>query len=118
MRKIAREPAIIVTLLATIVRTLVAHFIHPGADEQAWVDAAVTAAGGLIVAVWVRHEGQVPAILGFVQAVIALAVGFGFQIDAAQQAAVMSIIGGLAALFVRQHVVAPVPPNPEVLTRR
>lgn len=118
MGKIAREPAIVVTLLATIVRVLVAHFVHPDADVQAWVDAAVTAAGGLIVAVWVRHEGQVPAILGFVQAVIALAIGFGFSIDAAQQAAIMSIVGGLAALFVRQHVVAPVPANPEVLARR
>lgn len=116
--KIAREPAVLVTLLATIARVLIAHFVHPAPDTQAWVDAAVTAAGGLIVAVWVRHEGQLPALLGFVQAVLALGVGFGFHISAEQQAAVMSIVGGLAALFVRQHVVAPVPPSPEILARK
>lgn len=118
MGKIAREPAILITLLATIVRVLVAHFVNPSPDTQAWVDAAVTAAGGLIVALRVKHEGQVPALLGFVQAVLALGVGFGFNLTPDAQAAIMSVVGGLAALFIRTQVVASVPPNPQVLARK
>lgn len=105
--QITREPALLITLLATIVRVLVAHFVVTTPAAQTWVNAVVTAAGGLVVAVWVKHNGQVPAILGFVQAVLALAVGFGFALSPGEQAAIMSIVGGLAALFVRQHVIAP-----------
>lgn len=113
MRKlIIGQPAIVMTLVATIIRLCVSHFVSTTATEQAWVNAVVTAGAGLIVAVWVKHNGQTPALLGFVQAALALGVGFGFHISADQQAAIMSIIGGAASLFVWKSVVAPGSPVP------
>lgn len=113
MRKlIIGQPAIVMTLVATIVRLCVAHFVSTTPTEQAWVNAVVTAAAGLIAAVWVNHNGQVPALLGFVQAVLALGVGFGFHLSADQQAAIMSIIGGAASLFVWKSVIAPASDTP------
>lgn len=118
MGKIARDPAILLTLIATIVRLAVAHFIDPTPDQQTIADALITAVAGFVVAFFVQHEKQVPALLGLVQAAIAVAINMGFNIDAATQAAIMSVVGGLAALFVRTQVVAPVPAHPEVLGRR
>jgi hypothetical protein len=108
MRKfITGEPAIVMTIVATVIRLCVAHFVSTTATEQAWVNAVVTAGAGLIAAVWVNHNRQVPALVGFAQALLALGVGFGFHLTADQQAAILSIIGGAAALFIRTQVVAP-----------
>lgn len=106
---LVREPAIILTLVATVVRLLTAHWLNVSPDTQAVVNAFVTAASGVVVAIWVKHNGAVPALLGFVQAALALGVGFGWNISAGQQALIMSILGSLAALFVRTQVVAPGP---------
>src|SRR5258708_35318924 len=90
-----REPAIILTLVATVVRLLTAHWLDVSPDTQAVVNAFVTAASGVIVALWVKHNGAVPALLGFVQAALALGVGFGWNITARQQAIVMRLLRGL-----------------------
>lgn len=108
--KLGRDPALYLTAFATVVRLVAAFFIDLSPDQQAWLNAVATAVAGLVVAFIVRRDGQVPAILGFVQAVIALAVGFGADLSAEQQAVVMSLIGALAAAFVRTQVVAPVGP--------
>lgn len=109
MNKFLREPALILSLVATAVRLVSAFFIDVSPDQQAWINAAATAVLGLLVAAFVAHEGQVPAILGAIQALLALAVGFGLHWDAEQQAIFMSFVGTLAAFFVRSKVVAKVP---------
>lgn len=111
MLKISREPALYLTLSATVVRLLAAFVIHLTDGQQAVLNAAATAIAGLIVALWVKRDGQVAAILGVVQAVLALAVGFGADISAEGQAVIMSFVGAAAALFVRTQVTAPVPPD-------
>jgi hypothetical protein len=112
-----REPAIILTLVATVVRLLTAHWLKVSPDTQAVVNAFVTAGAGLIVAVWVKHNGAVPALLGFVQAALALGVGSGWNLSADRQALIMSVLGGIAALFARTQVVAPGTPPPLVAGR-
>lgn len=104
--KLLREPALLLTLVASAVRLISAFFVDVSAEQQAWINAAATALLSLVVAIWVRREGQVPALLGAVQAVLALAVGYGLNWDAEQQAIFMSFIGGAAALFTRTQVVA------------
>jgi hypothetical protein len=114
---IVGEPAIIMTIVATLIRLGAAHFINTTAEQQTWVNAVVTAGAGLVSAVWVTHNKQVPALIGFAQALIALGVGFGFHISADAEAAILSIIGGIAALFIRTQVVAP-GSDPAVLAAR
>jgi hypothetical protein len=103
-----REPALWLFLVASVIRLVSAFFVELSPDQQAWLNAAATGICSLIVAVIVRKEGQVPAILGAVQALLALAVGFGLDWSAEQQAIFMSFVGGIAAMFVRTQVVAPV----------
>lgn len=102
-----REPAVWLTLIATAIRLLGAFVIDLSDGQQAILNAAAAAGAALIVAVMVR-DGQVAAILGFAQALLALAVGFGLHIDADHQAVIMSFVGGIVAMFVRTQVTAPV----------
>lgn len=107
--RLSREPALYLTLFATLVRLLGAFAIHLSDGQQAVLNAAATAIAGLIVALWVRRDGQVAALLGVVQAVLALAVGFGADLSAEAQAIIMSFVGAAAAVVVRTQVTAPVP---------
>jgi hypothetical protein len=103
-----REPAVFLTLFATAVRFLAAFVLDLTDGQQALLNAAATAAAGLIVAN-VVGDGLVAGILGVAQALLALAVGFGLHIDAEHQAVIMSLVGGVVAMFVRTQVVARVP---------
>lgn len=109
--RLSRDPAIYVSLFATALRLAAAFWIHLTDGQQAVLNAAVTAIAGLIVAFWVARDGQVPAILGVAQALLALAIGFGLNVSAENQAVVMSLVGLVVAAFVRTQVVAPVSPS-------
>jgi hypothetical protein len=104
-----REPALLLTFVATAIRLISAFFFELSGDQQAWLNAAATAILSAVVAIWVSKEGQVPAILGAIQAVLALAVGLGLHWSAEQQAVFMSFVGTIAAFYTRTQVVAPSP---------
>lgn len=107
--RLSREPALYLTLAATIIRLLAAFVVDLTPDQQAVLNATATAVAGLVVALWVTRDGQVAALLGVVQAILALAVGFGADLSAEAQAVIMSFVGAAAAMFVRQQVEAPTP---------
>jgi hypothetical protein len=104
-----REPAVVLTVIATGVRLIAAFAFELSTEQQSALNAIIAAGFGLIIAFKVK-DGQLPAILGIVQAMIALAIGFGLDIAAEHQALIMSFVGTAVALFVRTQVVAPVPP--------
>jgi len=107
-----REPAVYLTLFATAVRLLGAFVIDLTGEQQAVLNALATAVAALIVAFMV-HDGQVAAILGVAQALLALAVGFGLHIDADHQAVIMSFVGAAVAMFVRTQVSPTMPALPK-----
>lgn len=106
--KLSRDPALWLTAFATAIRLFSAFVIDLSPDQQAVLNAAVTAIAGLIVAIVVKRDKQIPAALGVIQALLALAVGFGAHLSADQQALIMSFVGAAAAAFTRTQVVAPV----------
>lgn len=106
--KLARDPALWLFLVATGVRLFSAFVIQVDDDTQALINALATAVASALVALIVRRDGQVPALLGVAQALLALAVGLGLHVSAENQALIMSFVGGLAAAFVRTQVTAPV----------
>jgi hypothetical protein len=106
--KLSRDPALWLTLFATAVRLFAAFILKISDEQQAVLNAAATAVASLIVAVWVRRDGQVAAILGVAQALLALAIGFGLDVSAEGQAVIMSFVGAVAAAFIRTQVAAPV----------
>ena len=111
MFRLSRDPAIFLSLFATAVRLASAFWFHVSDEQQAVVNAVATAIAGLAVALWVRRDGQVPAILGVAQALLALAVGFGLNLSGELQATLMSFVGLALAAFVRTQVTAPVSPE-------
>jgi hypothetical protein len=106
--KLSRDPAFYVMLAATLIRLLAAFVVEISADQQTWLNAAVAAVGGVVIAVWVKRDGQIAALTGLASALLAVAVGFGANIDAEGQAAIMSFVGVAAAMFIRTQVTAPV----------
>lgn len=106
--KIARDPALFLTAFATLVRLGAAFGLDLTGDQQAVLNAAATAIASAVVAIWVRREGQVAAVLGAIQVGLALAVGFGAHLSAENQALIMSAVGAVVAMFIRTQVVAPV----------
>jgi hypothetical protein len=106
--KLSRDPAFYTVLATTIIRLVAAFWIDLSADQQTWLNAAVAAIGGLVIAVWVKRDGQIAALTGAASALLAVAVGFGANIDAEGQAAIMSFVGVAAAMFIRTQVTAPV----------
>jgi hypothetical protein len=105
-----REPVLWLALVAIAVKVISAFLIHVSTDQQAVINAAVAAIAGLLAALS-THDGVSGAILGLVQALIALSVGFGLHWSPDQQATVMSLAATLVAMFVRTQATAPVPPS-------
>jgi len=77
-------------------------------EQQAVVNALAAALVGLVLAVMAR-DGVGAAVLGIVQAAVALAVGFGLDWSAERQAVVLSVAAAVVAMFDRTQVTAPVP---------
>jgi hypothetical protein len=102
-----REPALWLGLFAIIVKVVSAFWIHTSTDQQSVINACAAAAVGVAVA-FSTHDGVSAAILGFVQATIALGVGFGLHWSPDQQAMVMSLAAALVAMFTRTQVTAKV----------
>ena len=107
-----REPALVMALVAVVVQVVSAFYVDVSASQMTWINAATAAVVGLVIAV-VAHDSLSAPVLGAVQAVVALAVGFGLDWTVEQQAVVMGLAGVLVSLFVRQQVTAPVPPPAE-----
>lgn len=111
MAAFRREPALYLTLAATGIRLLCGFLLHLSVEQQALVDAAVTAGFGFVVAFVVRRDGQVAAALGVVQALLALAIGLGLRLAPEQQALIMSFVGAIGAAFARTQMTAQVGPQ-------
>lgn len=102
-----REPAAILALIAVAVKLASAFWWHADVTTQATVNTLAAAIVAVIVAS-VVHDGYGAAILGFAQAAIAAAVGFGLHWSPDQQALVLSFVTAVLAMWTRNTVIAPV----------
>lgn len=107
-----REPAAWLALVAVAVKVFSAFVMEVDEDTQAYVNAVAAAGMGALIA-WITKDGIVAAILGLVQAVIALAVGLGLEWDVATQAVVLSFVSLALGAYDRTQVTAPVPAQPK-----
>ncbi|MFE7111747.1 hypothetical protein ACFU98_29385 [Streptomyces sp. NPDC057575] len=108
MKIFNREPAVLLGLVAVLVKLVAAFGIEVSGEQQAVINAVAAAAVGVALAV-MAHDGVGAALLGFIQAAVALAVGFGLDWSAEQQAVVLSVAAGVVAMWDRTQVTAPVP---------
>lgn len=112
-----RDPAVLLAVFGAAIKLIAAFLIHLTVDEQAVLNALVAAVVGFAVAAAVRHDGQVPALLGVLQAMVAVAVGFGLRLSAEEQAIIMSFAAAVASMWVRTQVTAAVGPVPAAVRR-
>lgn len=106
--RITRDPALLGgTLLAAVQVALT--LIDWTPDQASLVNAFATAVVGFVVALAVRSDRWVPALLGLIQAAGAVVVGFGLHWTPDQQAAAMVLAAALGAVATRTQVTAPVP---------
>lgn len=100
------EPALWAALVASAVQLAAAFWLPLSDGQVSVINAVVVAAAGVWVAFKTRSAdggGSIKAaILGLVQAGLGLAVAFGWQASAEQTAGVMTFVGLLVAVFVRQ----------------
>lgn len=107
--RLSREPALLLALIATTVQMVSAFLIPLTEGQQGVLNALAVAVAGLVTAVMVRSDQLAPAILGVVQAILALGLAFGLALSPENQAVIMSFAAAVVAMFVRQIVTAPVP---------
>lgn len=108
MKILGREPAVLLALVAVLVKMAAAFGLDVSGEQQAVINAIAAAAVGLTLAV-MAHDGVGAAVLGLVQAALALAVGFGLDWSADKQAVVLSVASAVVAMWDRTQVTAPVP---------
>ncbi|WP_331728916.1 hypothetical protein OG693_39010 (plasmid) [Streptomyces sp. NBC_01259] len=107
MKIFGREPAVLLSLIAVLVKLVAAFGVDVSGEQQAVINAVAAAAVGVTLAV-MASDGVGAALLGFVQAAIALAVGFGLDWSAEKQAVVLSVASAVVAMWDRTQVTAPV----------
>lgn len=106
---IGREPALAaIAVLAPAVQLTVA-FLVGDAALQGTINAVAALAAGVLTAAVVRSDKLAPAILGFAQGLLALALQFGWQLSAEQQGSIMAFVGVVVAAYIRTQVTAPIP---------
>lgn len=105
---LGRDPVLFLNLVAALVAG-VSDFIWPlTADQQAIINAAAFAIANVLASFMV-HDGQLPAIMAGFKAILAVALGFGLKLSPDQQVVLMTLVGAVGALLVRPQVVAKVP---------
>lgn len=102
-----REPALLLAFVAAVVNGLPGFGVDLTTGEQAALNTAAATVVAIAIAVIV-HDGLGAAILGLIQALGSLVIGFGFHWSTEQQAAVMLIATAGVAVWTRTQVTAPV----------
>ena len=103
-----REPALWLGLLYAVVTFVSAFVIQLTADQQGAINAVGAALVGLITAWSLAEGGLQAAILGLFKAALALALAFGLQMSAENQAVAMGLVTAVVAMFIRTQAIASV----------
>lgn len=99
MKIFGRDPAMWATVIqATLLTLLSFGLFHLTTDTVALIMAAVNAGFGLIVA-WYTKRAGLSAALGLLQAVIALAAGYGWTLTDAQTTGLIGLATVVLGLF-------------------
>lgn len=108
--RLTREPAVtLLGLLVPVVMAITAFLFEGNSEVAGVINAAAVAIAGAVTAALVRSDRLLPALVGAVQALFAVATAFGLDWSAEQQALVLAPIALALSIVVRDRVTAPVP---------
>ncbi|MEJ2886142.1 hypothetical protein [Actinomycetospora aeridis] len=85
--------------------------LHLTEGQQGALNAAIVAVAGFITAAGLSQEKAAAAVAGVAQALIAVALAFGWQLAPDVQGAVMTLVTVGVGLWLRTQVVAKVGPE-------
>ena len=104
--ELSGEPALYAALASSGVQLFAAFFLPISDAQVAVINAAILALAGVWVAFRTKaidNGGSVKsALLGLTQALMSLALAFGWHATDVQTASIMSFVGLAVAVFVRQ----------------
>lgn len=103
-----RQPVLVTTFLAMVLQVLSSLVLHWTDNQQALLNAAVSVVLGAVAAASVAFDKALPFIVGCVQAVIAVGVGFGMHITDTQVSSITAAVAAGVALWTYDRVVASV----------
>lgn len=103
-----RQPVLVTTFLAMAVQVLSSLVLHWSDNQQALLNAAVSVVLGAVAAATVALDKALPLLVGCVQAVIAVGVGFGMHISDTQVSSITAAVAAGVALWTYDRVTAPV----------
>jgi len=107
-----REPVYILAVIAIGLKLAAAYGLNVSDEQQTLVNTVLACLVAVISAVVLKTGAVGAAILQFASALLALFLGFGLDLSAAEQAGWMSLVAAVLALFEHREVTAPVPPLP------
>ena len=111
MRTFGREPALILGLIAAVVK-LLGYELDVSAGVQTAINATAAAVVGLVLAIVARNGAVAAAILHLAQTLMALFVGLGLNWSADRQALVMAAVAAGLALYEKTQTEPPIGPLP------
>ncbi len=103
-----REPVAWTAAIAATLQVLSALVLHWTDEQQSLLNAAIAVVLGAIAAASVAFEKALPFVVGVVQAVLAVAIGFGAEISDSQLSLISVAVAAVVALWTRDRVTAPV----------
>ena len=109
MKVFGREPVYILAVIAIGLKLAAAYGLDVSDEQQTLVNAVLACVVAVISAVVLKTGAVGAAILQFASALLALFLGFGLDLSAAEQAGWMSLVAAVLALFEHREVQAPVP---------
>lgn len=105
---LGREVALWSAFIAAAIQVFSAIFLPLSTEQQGVLNAFAAVVLGVVAAMAVSLEKAVPLAVGLIQAAIAVAIAFGYEISPEQVSAVTAFVAGASAFFIRTQVVAPV----------
>lgn len=99
-----REPALWLSLISSTIMFTSAFLLPLSVDQQGVLNAASVATFGLITAWFATKDGMSAAIMGFIKAVLAVAISFGINLAPDKQSVIMVLASGIVAMFIRTQM--------------
>jgi hypothetical protein len=112
MKVFGREPVYILAVVAIALKLGAAYGLNVSDEQQTLINTVLACLVAIVSAVVLKTGAAGAAILQFASALLALFLGFGLDLSAAEQAGWMSLVAAVLALFEHREVQAPVPSLP------